>query len=115
MSRFNVRRLLSAHDCATLRSLAQAVLDLADGLGGDAQERDRARDIAFRLEELAAGQVTTPIEPHAVARASWEDATDDEAPLPPLTPDQEVLIDRLYEKGIKHMFGLDRSDEEVQS
>jgi hypothetical protein len=74
MTRFNRDVSEADHDVSdadrmVLKSLARAVLDLCDGLGGDAQEQDRARDIAFRLEELAGGWTTTPIEPHEAARA----------------------------------------------
>lgn len=63
------RRDLNTH--ATLLSLATAVRDLVDGLGGDDQEFDRAYTIAKTLEDLANGMPVTPIAEHAAAIGAW--------------------------------------------
>jgi hypothetical protein len=58
----------------TLRSLADAVLDLADGMGGDDQEQDRAGDIAEALNRIADGYYVKPLPEHEAARTAWESA-----------------------------------------
>jgi hypothetical protein len=55
----------------TLRRLAQHVLDLVDGLGGDEQEQERADDIAAALRDIAEGRPPFPLEDHEVAREAW--------------------------------------------
>lgn len=57
----------------TLYSLAEAVIDLADGMCGDAQDQARARDIACTLEHMAADHPVEPIAPHDEARRAWEE------------------------------------------
>ena len=64
-----------------LESLAQAVIDLADGMGGDEQEQDRAQAIAETLRQIAAGDRVGPIIPHDRARDEWLQVHgDDEEP-----------------------------------
>ena len=61
-------RTLDDDAAEALRLAARAVLDLAEGLGGDRQERDRAATIAFTLEQIANGQTPDPLLCHDCAR-----------------------------------------------
>ena len=63
---------MTRHDFElTLHSLARAVLDLADGMGGDDQEQTRAQEIANTLYALSFGHPVAPLQAHDAARAEW--------------------------------------------
>jgi sirohydrochlorin ferrochelatase len=64
-------RLALAGNADTLRALARAVCDLADGMGADEQEWYRAREIAVALYQIANGRFVDPLRPHEVARGLW--------------------------------------------
>jgi hypothetical protein len=66
-----------------LTSLAEAVLALASGMGGDEQEQSRAREIASALIGLAGGVPIGTVQSHEAARdryfrdpARYEEAMD---------------------------------------
>jgi hypothetical protein len=66
-------------DADTLLGLARAVLDLAEGMGGDEQEQHRAWQIHEALRGLAQGEPVPPLPPHNDARDAWFAARGNEA------------------------------------
>ena len=55
----------------TLYTLARAVEDLADGMGGDVQEEYRAWSIGAALIQIANGEKVAPLLEHDEARERW--------------------------------------------
>jgi hypothetical protein len=55
----------------TLHALADEVLALVDGLGGDRREHARAETIAATLRRIAEGRSIDAVPAHTAARKTW--------------------------------------------
>src|SRR6188474_1040729 len=72
-----MNRAMNQNTIATLHSLAEAVVDLVDGLDGGQWESDRAEQIAAVLSQIADGRPHQPIAAHSLAYKDWQRGEDE--------------------------------------